>query len=288
MPEKTAPHTVRLLGMALLFVAVAVGIGLGTYWISDAGQASDYASTGDTDSADRVSLIATVEKVDPAQYAATVRVLAIPRGRFSSDGGETASSDIQLLSSGLRGGSATLERGRRISVQTISVELQQGETTDYPFDRYVADLYFSAVSEGRNVPVDVLVENNDDFFQFRATPDDDDTEPGWRLQLSRSIGTYIMVALMFCVMWALALSVAAAAVVIGRNRLGLVWPAMAWMAATLFALAAFRGTAPGNPPIGSIIDYTAFLWAEAIVVCSLTYVVVRGVSLEWPKSDAVS
>ena len=27
--------------------------------------------------------------------------------------------------------------------------------------------------------------------------------------------------------------------------------------------------------------HAAFLWAEAIVVCSLTFVVVRGVQLEW-------
>jgi hypothetical protein len=37
------------------------------------------------------------------------------------------------------------------------------------------------------------------------------------------------------------------------------------MAASLFALAAFRNTAPGSPPIGSILDYAAFLWTEAII-----------------------
>jgi|GEM_PF-5288466 len=85
------------------------------------------------------------------------------------------------------------------------------------------------------------------------------------------------------VRWALALAVAAAAAVVVRNRLGLVWPALAWMAATLFALAAFRGTAPGNPPIGTVLDLTAFLWAEAVVACALVGVVIRGVSLEWAK-----
>ena len=76
---------------------------------------------------------------------------------------------------------------------------------------------------------------------------------------------------------------AAAAAVVVRNRLGLVWPALAWMAATLFALAAFRGTAPGNPPIGTVLDLTAFLWSEAVVACALVGVVIRGVSLEWAK-----
>ena len=278
MPDRPA----RLLLIALTAVAIAVAVGLGVYWINDASQ-SEQDSAGATEAADRLSVTATIEKVDPAQYSASVRVWAVPQGRFTSDGGQTANRDIRLLTSGLSGGSLTLESGRRIAAQAIPVELHRGEITNYPFDRYAADLYFSAVSEGENLPVEVVVENNDAFFTLRAEADADAVEPGLHLQLSRSVGTYLMAALMFVAMWALALAVAAAAVVIGRNRLGLVWPAMAWMAATLFALAAFRGTAPGNPPIGSILDYTAFLWAEAIVVCSLTYVVVRGVPVEWHK-----
>jgi len=284
MPERTARHAARLLGIALLVITVAVGIGLGTYWINDARQ-SERNSVGDTSPTDRLSVIATVEKVDPAQYMATVRVWAVPRGAFTADDGETANRDIQLLSSGFNDGTLTIKKGRRIAAQAIPVELHRGEITHYPFDRYGADVYFSAVSDGKNVPLDVVVENNDPFFTMRATADSDAVEPGLQLQLRRSIGTLIMAGLMFTVMWALALSVAAAAIVIGRNRLGLVWPALAWMAATLFALAAFRGTAPGSPPIGSVFDYTAFLWAEAIVVCSLTYVVVRGVLQEWPKGS---
>ncbi|NUR27156.1 MAG: DUF4436 family protein [Catenulispora sp.] len=48
------------------------------------------------------------------------------------------------------------------------------------------------------------------------------------------------------------------------------------MAASLFALAGYRGTAPGSPPVGCLLDYTVFLWAEALVAFSMVYVVVRG------------
>ncbi len=273
---RSTRRVARMLALAVLVVAVAVGVGLGVYWVNDASQA-EQARVGDTEAADRVSVTATIEKVDPAQYSATVRVWLVPRGRFTSDGGETANREIRVVSSGLNGGAMVLESGRRIAAQPITLELHRGEITHYPFDRYAADLYFATVADGKNVPVDVVVENNDAFFNLTATADSDDVEPGLHLKLSRSPGTFMMVALMFCVMWALALAVAAAAAVIVRKRLGLVWPAMAWMAATLFALAAFRGTAPGNPPIGSVLDYTAFLWAEAIVACSLTVVVIRGV-----------
>ncbi|AJF65975.1 hypothetical protein SVTN_17835 [Streptomyces vietnamensis] len=63
------------------------------------------------------------------------------------------------------------------------------------------------------------------------------------------------------------------------------WPAMGWMAATLFALAGFRNSAPGSPPIGCLLDGTAFLQAEAIVAFG-GYVVVRGTPVELaPSSD---
>ena len=79
------------------------------------------------------------------------------------------------------------------------------------------------------------------------------------------------------VMWALGLCVLAGALHIVRRRLGLVWPALGWMAATLFALVGFRNAAPGLPPVGSLIDYCAFFWAEALIALSLVLVTVRGI-----------
>ena len=92
----TMRRVARMITVAALVVAAAVAIGLGAYWISDAGQ-TDPEAAGDTDTADRVSVIATVEKVDPAQYTATVRIWAVPRGALSSDGGETANRDVRVV-----------------------------------------------------------------------------------------------------------------------------------------------------------------------------------------------
>ncbi len=277
-------NVVRIGGSALavlIVIAAAVGVGLAVYQTNANRQPEDH-STGAADAADRVSITAIIEKVDTSQYAMNMRVWAVPHGRFTSDGGETANRDIQVQSTGLNGTSMTLKAGQRIGAQSVPIEIDRGDVSTYPFDRYTADLYFSAVADGENIPVELTVENSDALFTVKASGTADDTEPGFRVEQSRSPGTVIMVTLMFVIMWALALAVAAAAAVIVRKRLGLVWPALGWMAATLFALAAFRGTAPGSPPIGCILDYTAFLWAEAIVACSLVYVVVCGVLLDWP------
>lgn len=82
---------------------------------------------------------------------------------------------------------------------------------------------------------------------------------------------------MMVVMWALAASVLLGAWYLTTRTKGLVWPALAWMAATLFALSAFRNTAPGTPPIGCVLDWFAFLWAETIIALCLITVVITGV-----------
>jgi nitric oxide reductase large subunit len=82
---------------------------------------------------------------------------------------------------------------------------------------------------------------------------------------------------MMVVMWALAASVLLGAWFLTTRRQGLVWPALAWMAATLFALAAFRNTAPGTPPIGCVMDWFAFFWAETVIALCLIIVVTAGI-----------
>ena len=49
---------------------------------------------------------------------------------------------------------------------------------------------------------------------------------------------------------------------------------LAWLGSLIFALSAFRNTAPGNPPIGTFLDYRSFFPAIALVVASLIALVV--------------
>jgi Domain of unknown function (DUF4436) len=52
------------------------------------------------------------------------------------------------------------------------------------------------------------------------------------------------------------------------------------MAATLFALAALRNVAPGTPPIGCLLDYAAFFWAEFLTAVGVVSAVLWGVIAE--------
>jgi hypothetical protein len=130
-------------------------------------------------------------------------------------------------------------------------------------------------------------ENLDPFFSVRPSSAAAATQ-GILLEtrISRSRGTFILAWFMMAAMWALSLAVLGGATVMVRKRLGLVWPGMGWMAATTFALVGLRNAAPGSPPIGSLIDYAAFFWSEAVTVASVAWAAVAGIQTEHTRPDS--
>lgn len=133
------------------------------------------------------------------------------------------------------------------------------------------------------MPVRVLFSNNDVLFS--ATVDASAAADGVAvvdIGVARSNSVLVFAVFMMIAMWALAVSVLIGGWFLVTRRKGLTWPALGWMAATLFALAAFRNTAPGTPPIGCLLDYLAFLWAETAIAFCLITVVVAGIRAEPP------
>jgi hypothetical protein len=274
----------RRIGQALLvIVAIAVLAGVGTFGYlnqRDLGQ-SEYA-TGDGAAPDGVELDVTLQRVDPSARQLTVVVLAHPRGRFAEDGDNLVpAQDLVIDTSSLTQGTLRFPAGDRVSAQNVTVGFDTGVLTDYPFDHYTTTLGFFASTDGHPVPVDMVFRNYDPLFYVEPTGAA--TQSGGvaaDLRFSRSRGTFILAWFLMATMWALALSVLGASVIIVRQRRGLVWPALGWMAATLFALVVVRNAVPGSPPIGSLFDYAAFLWAEAIIAVSVGVVAARGMVVE--------
>lgn len=212
--------------------------------------------------------------------------LATVEGRFAKDGnGLVPSADLLVESTSLGQGELRLPAGQRITSTDIPVSLDSGTVADYPRDSYRAVVGFSVELAGTDVPARVSVADNDPFFRARAGKDTPGMT-GFELRMSRSRGTLILAWFMMVLMWLLALGVIGATWVIIADRRGFVWPALGWMAASLFALASFRNAAPGSPPIGCLMDYGAFIWAEAIIATCPAAVTFTGFLLERPRRAA--
>ncbi|CCK32004.1 putative membrane protein [Streptomyces davaonensis JCM 4913] len=232
---------------------------------------------GDASSPNRLDVEVTVQKVDAANHQLTMRVLAVPHG--SVGGNEIPAHDLVLYTTSLFKTDLTYTAGRIISAQDITASLVGGTISDYPYDRYSTTIAFAATSQATPLPVSVSLTNEDPSFHLTAlnSAGDQHFVVGLEGHVARSRGTLILAGIMVVAMWVLGLAVASAAGIIISRCLGLVWSAMGWMAATLFALVGLRNAAPGSPPIGSQFDYASFFWVELVIILSIAVVAVHGI-----------
>jgi Domain of unknown function (DUF4436) len=273
----------RLARSAVLLIVLAglVTAGLLMYH-SDRDSRQQAYTTGDNGVADRLDLQVTIEKMNPAAQQLTLRFVVIPQGRLATGPGSTAPArDLTVETTSqatpvLRYPASQPARAAEVTVDA------PGIASDYPFDRYDAAIGFAASAGGEPVPVTLTLDDADPSFSGHVTRGGQSTAgyTFFHVTESRSRSTLILALMMMAIMWALALTVAAASWTLVKDRRGLIFPAMSWMAATLFALAAFRNAAPGSPPVGAVLDYAAYLWAELIVALSLVIVTATGIRNE--------
>ena len=270
--------------VALLGAALCAG-GVFAY-INERNDRQHLSSVGTTQHGTWLELTVWVQRVDVINQQMILNVLPAPHGDIEADPWQqTLARDVQLLTPSLLRSSVTLAKGSAPTLQQVIVPLYEGTITDYPFDNYFADISWAATSSEGIVPVAMDFENLDPFFSVQPSSAAAATQ-GILLEtrISRSRGTFILAWFMIAAMWALSLAVLGGATVMVRRRLGLVWAGMGWMAATTFALVGLRNAAPGSPPIGSLIDYAAFFWAEAVTVASVAWAAVVGIQTEHTRA----
>ncbi|MGW8364774.1 DUF4436 family protein [Streptomyces wedmorensis] len=267
-------------------ILIVVAVGVGSWLQFTERQAMDTVHTAGSGAADRVDVEATVQHVDAAARELVLRVRVTPRGTLAEEDGTVPVADLVLQTSAATLGDLAFKAHERLTTRDVQVAITGGSIGDYPFDTYETDVEFWALLGGEQVPVRMLFSNNDTLFSVSATPTASRQEAAVGLWVSRSGSLTVFAVFMMMVMWALAASVIIGAWYLTTRRKGLVWPALAWMAATLFALAAFRNTAPGTPPIGCVLDWFAFLWAETVIALCLIVVVTTGVRTTLRTEDA--
>ncbi len=267
----------QLLVLALVVVLCGAGIAL---YFNERNSRQQTRELGARPAGDWVELDITAQEVNPTTQDLTLAVVPIPHGGLAGGAPDAPvfTRDVEISATALAKPFET-KAGDPAELQFIPVGLSGGTASDYPFDRYNVSVGWSASTGGTALPVAITFRDADPFFVAR--PKETAAGPA-RLdaRVSRSRSTLILAWFMIVAMWALALAVLGGAEVLIRKRQGLTWPAMGWMAATLFALIGMRNAAPGAPPIGSLMDYVAFFWAEGIIAASLTCTAVFAIRSE--------
>lgn len=193
------------------------------------------------------------------------------------------------------GAAPSLElRPDRLSPETnLKLDADAGDVSAYPFDSYRADVQVVLVQGADATPADVGVRP-----ALPLTIRGVAAAPGFRvedriterdgvgrvaLQVTRNPNVVAWAVAMMVLFWLLALCAVGVSTLVVSGRRDWESRHLAWLGAMIFALAAFRNTAPGNPPIGTFLDFLAFFPAVALVALSLVALV--GTFLLRPRDE---
>jgi hypothetical protein len=224
----------------------------------------------DDDEPNRVDITAWVTRVDVASQTATVFLADVtPRGALAQSDGAFAESAV-LQTNSVQNEADTVKRGEPFPNLERRFSLT-GVITDFPFDRYDSYLSLRMTSaDGNEIPIAVTIVSTDAFFA--NTPRYDDEQSDWLnidLGVKRSLPTIVFGVFVMVLMLGLSFAAALVAYFVVRSRQGVVFSAYSVMAALLFAMIPLRNAVPGNPPIGSLMDFVSFFIAEAVISVSL-------------------
>ncbi|AKK25659.1 hypothetical protein AB431_01830 [Mycobacterium sp. EPa45] len=263
-----------IIAVALLIAVMAASI---TGYLASRNNTDQESFFGDDNNPDRVNVTVWITKVDAATQQLSVTIVDVaPSGALADPDGNFA-QDATLTTAAIGNWRAEIKAGDSAPdiEQKVSVD---GAVTDYPFDRYTGRLEVHVFNpQGNNVPVALTVVNTDPFFGITtkaATSQNGGAVVN--LGLHRSAPTIIFAVFIMLLMLGLATGAVVAAFYILHWRRGLIFPGCSMMAAILFALIPLRNAVPGNPPIGSIIDFGSFFIAEAVISISLISSIILG------------
>ncbi len=273
-PSRGASARRILIALVVLLAVIAASV-IG--YIASRHSTNQQSYFGDFDNPDRVEVTAWITRVDAAAQALSMTIIDVrPFGSLADTAGNFA-QDATLFTDAVGTWRAQINAGDSAPDLDQRITLA-GTATDYPFDRYTTDLELHvADADGNELPTAVTVLNTDSFFQVsmaQASAPSGGTMIN--LNIRRSMPTLVFAVFIMVLMLGLAGAAAVAAHYVLYWKRGLVWGACSMLAGILFALIPLRNAVPGDPPVGSIIDFGSFFIAEAIISLSLISGIIVG------------
>lgn len=214
-----------------------------------------------------------------------LRLYVTPRlsGTLADHSPRLPARDIELTLASTSGPHVlNIKRGHHLEPFDLEIPLSDGHIQLYPMDRYNAWIEAEATvagtgDAGKPETVPVVIELNPRNHAMHVVPQlSQQSEAGdvvLQLKVSRLFPIVVFTWFMAGVASMLAVTVVLVVVTVLNGRRAPELGQLGWFTALLFALPAVRNNLPGAPPLGALIDYTAFFWAEALVGLSMLVIV---------------
>ena len=273
----------------------------------------------ETDAADRVSISIVITDANPATHELTAQVSFRLSGNIAKDE-VTPAVDLHLLMNNFRGEQEfEFAKDKRMSRIEVVFPLN-GDLNKYPLDRYDTTVRILVTTPARNVqpetpkipasitqhthPTDELAVSPSALlqnapvalsislsasvpgirFQGSVSRGSSQEPTGIELHLSRANNVIAVSLIVVLMMTALSMSLLAMAIraITTVERTDLL--PLSVSISLIFGLPALRNIQPGVPPVGALVDYVTFIWAELIVAASAVIIVWTWLLRTRPKS----
>jgi hypothetical protein len=273
----------------------------------------------ETEAADRVYISIVTTNANPATHELTAQVSFRLAGKTAKDE-VTPAVDLHLLINNFRGEQEfDFPKDKRMNRIEVVFPLN-GDLNKYPLDRYDTTVRLLMTTPARNVqaeapkiptsitqhthPTDELAVSPTALlqnapvalsvslsasvpgirFEGNVSRGSSQEPTGIELHLSRANNVIAVSLIVVLMMTALSMSLLAMAIraVTTAERTDLL--PLSVSISLIFGLPALRNIQPGVPPVGALVDYVTFIWAELIVAASAVIIVWTWLLRTRPKS----
>jgi hypothetical protein len=297
------PSVAKLISLTLLVVTLTI-LSISLYWLEH-HKGRHATVLGDTANPDHMTVTVLIQNIDPSTARVSAQLELRGAGSLVDEHTHDLKEDATLISNAVTNPTVVSKANERPEFVSVQFALRDGVITDYPLDSYTANFYFHVlVGNGTNqraVPIRVVFNNIDAFFKMAPTQENSievhrgdgkaktiatpQSLVAATATVKRSTSTIMFAAFIMVFMWCLTIAALIAAWYVASGKLGLFWSALGFLGTLLFALIPLRNAVPGDPPIGSLIDFAAFFIAEGVVSISLIVTVLHGYHIEISKKQ---
>ncbi len=259
--------------LCVVLVAAVYAVVVALYAASGQVDIPDDAQPGPDAAVLRVS----PERIDAAGNRLVIEVLPVASGPLGGDD-EPFASDLafSVVVSGADG-TRTLDvaAGEVLSPKEVAL-VTEGAIERWPFDVYTVPTLIVVVADldgdGETEPVPTYLVGDGRVPGWNVSAVEQDFDDGFRgvvFTAVRSGSTVAFGIVLLTLMVAMPVLVLTVTITVYRGRRKVEATMLSWIGAMLFATIPLRNFLPGNPPIGSWVDYLIVLWVIAGLVAGL-------------------
>lgn len=171
--------------------------------------------------------------------------------------------------------SHTFHANAHLTPWDVTINAVSGDILDYPFDRYRFEIDIDGLVEGKDIAVEAGLGSVPHGIRARLT---DIREQGGTadvaIEVRRSGSVIFLAALSTISLLVVAIAALSVAWQVAEQGRKIDFSMMTWVAAFMFVIPAVRGSLPGAPPVGALIDFILFFWLQVLAAIATTTLVV--------------